>query len=687
MEFGISTARITTLTINFLGIQERDEADPHIVKQMTSKPTTAQWLAIALILFARPIPEVNGQPIKENLLAGKEVSFRFDEDREIPAAWIQEAISRHVPVNIRNAIIIGALKLQYEVCAQEIAFQSCVFQEPADFSYAVFKRKLILNDSTFDNGANFENASLESNAFFDSTRFVASGADFTAATFRKSASFVHGNFEGEARFQDAHFASFADFREAVFQQTVSLSRTTIDGPAFFGDATFKAKADCIDLHISGAADFHGAIFKADAIFNAVRIDQYAYFGATFESVADFTGIQIGSMANFQGATFKRDANFNSARIGWHAVLGWTPDNPDPPAVFEGEANFVALSIGDQANFVGVDFKKKVTFNGARFGRDALFFQIKDKGKDVRTVFESEAGFTNVHFNGEANFRGALFKGDAFFNRTEFSAGARFGTAVFEKDVSFNNSRFAGDTWFDDTSFGGASSFQETTFRLVQFTSDNGKSGHDQFHTSLDLRGCTYERIQANWPTMMRRLEPYDRQPFTQLEKTLRAAGDDHAADEVYLERQRIERHRKWQNREYESWFASAAYGLIANYGVRPFRLIGVSIALLALGALFFRKPGTVVRENAAKNEEAMPARLSIAEAFAVSLHNFLPVTIPMGADWKPRAEPVEIKIPFTKKKFLRIRPTSFATFVLRIAGWILVPLGVAALSGLLRVSS
>jgi hypothetical protein len=33
-----------------------------------------------------------------------------------------------------------------------------------------------------------------------------------------------------------------------------------------------------------------------------------------------------------------------------------------------------------------------------------------------------------------------------------------------------------------------------------------------------------------------------------------------------------------------------------------------------------------------------------------------------------------------------IRPDVFATFALKLAGWILVPLGVAALTGLLKVN-
>ena len=624
------------------------------------KPATARLLLIAVIVVAQPLSESRGQSIKEKLLAGEEISFGFEENRQVPAAWIQEAIARHARVNVSNAVITGKLTLQYAVCEQEIALRACEFREPPDFSYAVFKRKLILSDSTFENGASFESATMESDIRLDNARFVEGAANFSATNFGKPASFIHCQFEDEARFDNAHFRSLADFREATFLRGVNLHGTDIGGPAYFGYAIFKQSADCIDLHIAGSADFKGATFNQDAIFNAVRIDQYVYLGATFEGRAVFTGIQIGSMLNCQDAVFKSDAVFNLARVGWHAVFGWTPDNKSRPAIFEGETDFIGMLVGDQANFVGVVFKKKVTFDGARFNRDAIF-RSHDDGRVPATVFEGEAKFIGTRFVGEADFQDAVFKGNVSFNRAEFGTLARFGKTLF----------------------GDASSFQETNFRVVEFSPDGRAGKEAQFQGALDLRGCTYERIQANWPMMVKKIEPYDRRPFTQLEKVLRATGDDDAANAVYLERQRIERHRKWQNHDYEGWLASAAYGLLANYGVRPFRLIGVSIALLALGTIFFRQRDTVSKGEQNNDE---PAHLSFGEAFAVSLHNFLPVTVPMGSEWKPRPEPVAIKIPFTNRKLFQIRPATFATFVLRIAGWILVPLGVAALSGLLRVS-
>ncbi len=101
---------------------------------------------------------------------------------------------------------------------------------------------------------------------------------------------------------------------------------------------------------------------------------------------------------------------------------------------------------------------------------------------------------------------------------------------------------------------------------------------EQFQKAVDLRGCTYDRIQVDWRSLLRRrdgnerINPYDRQPYARLEKIFRAVGQDRAADKVYLERRRVERQRMFIQAPL-SWLGDLLYKWIANYGVRPYRLI------------------------------------------------------------------------------------------------------------------
>jgi len=74
--------------------------------------------------------------------------------------------------------------------------------------------------------------------------------------------------------------------------------------------------------------------------------------------------------------------------------------------------------------------------------------------------------------------------------------------------------------------------------------------------------------------------------------------------------------------------------------------------------------GVVPRDT--KLQKSDPTHLGGTEAFAVSVNRFLPVEVPVGSDWTPTGI-----------------AAIYAT-VHHLAGWILVPLGIAALTGLLH---
>jgi hypothetical protein len=109
---------------------------------------------------------------------------------------------------------------------------------------------------------------------------------------------------------------------------------------------------------------------------------------------------------------------------------------------------------------------------------------------------------------------------------------------------------------------------------------------------------------------------------------------------------------------------------------------------IAVGTIIFQRPGTVVpKGEQLANNTGDAIRLSRWDAFAMSLRQFLPVDVPMGSAWSPSDKPVDINMRlFRWNRMVQIQPTVFATLFLRLPGWILIPLGVAAITGLLRVS-
>ena len=175
---------------------------------------------------------------------------------------------------------------------------------------------------------------------------------------------------------------------------------------------------------------------------------------------------------------------------------------------------------------------------------------------------------------------------------------------------------------------------------------------------------------------MEHLGPYDRQPFTQLEETFRRAGKDKLADDVYYMRKRRESTKNITIRNPGAWLLNRFLWLLTGYGVRLYRLLLAIVPILIIGTLIFHLEGAVKLDIQLPSMMSSQVTLPWWEAFWVSLNTFLPIEIPSGADWKPSSQIIPV---------LSIKFTSFAT-LLNLAGWILVPVGVAGIAGLLKRS-
>jgi hypothetical protein len=228
---------------------------------------------------------------------------------------------------------------------------------------------------------------------------------------------------------------------------------------------------------------------------------------------------------------------------------------------------------------------------------------------------------------------------------------------------------------------GKISFQDTDFRVVYFRNSVEEKvptvGLPQFPArgdgELDLRGFSYGRIFLAWREALDIIEPYDVHPYRQMERAFRDMGLDRDADRVYLAQRwralRLKGPRQWLNRA-----GGFLYWLFARFGVRPWRLAGFSFVLLLISIGIFDQPKAVI---SVKDSPCTAHTLNRREALGVSLDYFLPVPVPVAACWVASRETAFA---------LFGQPVSFSLWgsVLKLMGWIFVPLGVAALTGLLR---
>lgn len=647
-----------------------------------------KWMSRAL--SAEPTPA----DIRALLKAGNPVVFPEAWDaraRTVTAAAITEVVGQPsgkccVPILLANAVIDGPLDLSQCTFECDVWAAGCTFSAEVDFSFATFQRTACFDGSRFQGVADFRAAQCQGDL------------ELRDAEFSGSASFPMLSVAKNLEAQGVRFGGNATFEGAQVLGDV-LTSASGRGARFLGETIWTAAV------IGGQADFRSAEFEATANFDLID----AALGMVFSPAegAGPGGARFAGDASFNGASVRRILEFGSVRFSGGALFdGLTvegdlkcgADDPSQAVIFEGPARFPAAQIEGQADFeyaifredalfrqaefqgevfFGASvFQKEAVFNGCSFRAPALFNTRKHSAP---AHFHSIASFRSAAFSGPADFFTVDFAGVADFEGAHFSAVSDFRQARFGAPVSFTSVTSERDLLFQDCAFQGGAAFRDATAATVCFRdaiSRQAPAGSKpQFLANVDLRGFTYERIYVAWAELLEKLEPFDKQPYAQMERCLRLVGKDRAAEDVYLSERRRTLKYRWKNfgRYKASALVDAMYMLVANFGVRPYQLLAVPLVALLAGTWLFSTPGAVEPK---KDSGQHAHQLTAGEAAAVSLNLFLPVEIPLGDSWKPSERWSPLGTTYA----------AFATGV-KLLGWIFVPLLVAWLTGLLRVKS
>lgn len=641
-----------------------------------------------------------------------------EAERTIEAAWIEHAANSGTNIEIWNATIHGQLNLSGKELRGWLALRHCVVQDAVDFSGCIFHSDLILASTTFLGTVDLRNASAEQDVNLNRTTFKVPGNSFINIEVKGYLMAIGARFLGATSFDDATFGPDVRFNRSVFAR-LSFNSVQGKGSIHFERVRFQQQADFIGMDVDGDLDFTDTFFASgkDARFEVLKVGGDATFDrANFGQKVFFDGSQIDGQGSFRGVVFANGASFTDVKVGGDLIfrhdstngfpaafqLQSTGDPPDSElaadfsdarvsgnfdfrnAEVEGKSSFVGLAVGGGGIFRSTRFngESKIRFDLAHFGGGAFF-------QDAQ--FNGEVDFRGVQIDLDARFSGADFRRAATFEASKFTGLATFASGSFEQmeyggttfdRLSLKHARFEQDAHFDDAVIRGNADFRDATFQVVYFsktgTAQAGGVTVRQFQHDIDLRGCTYKAIDGDWRSLLPREQSgveYNRQPYTQLGRFLTNIGQPEVADEVYLERRTAERKSKWRKRRYMAWFGDFFYFIFLHYGVRPWQLLVLAIILLVAGTLFFSQPHAA---SAKEKKEVAPNELPARDAFELSFHQFLPVDIPFGDQWIPSREGID------SKPGILIRPSTFATFFLRLPGWILVPLGIASFTRLLR---
>ena len=337
--------------------------------------------------------------------------------------------------------------------------------------------------------------------------------------------------------------------------------------------------------------------------------------------------------------FEENFSFRNARMK-QALFDFT--------TFKGKADFNNVRIWTDADFSKAKFMDQADFNNSKIEGDAIFYSNN---------FERKVNFSGVRINGAAKFDETNFKQRVNFNCIQINSNISFINTVFKKNVAFQNA----------------------FFKSIFFEKNGNKV---QFLEKIDLRGCIYDRIYpiSFWEQLIKNLDPYDQQPFKQLEETFRSAGLDKLANDVYYQGRKRRSKENITIRDPFAWLSDYFLRFITGYGVR-LKYLSFTIALiLIIGTVIFHNPGavTLVKDS---NYSSISPQDSYLESFWVSLNTFLPIEISCGADWIPSHNVI-----WSIQTFLGVFTIKYITFasLMKLIGWILVPVGIAGISGILK---
>jgi uncharacterized protein YjbI with pentapeptide repeats len=629
------------------------------------------------------------------------------------------------PLDVQDVIFEQGFTLGDCTVKDYADFSHAIFKHEFFASDTIFRSWVSFRETTFEYATTLQRARFESSIVFDDAHFV--GAfDVTEAKFSRAggtAVFIRVRFDGAANFP---FAQFDDnvlfistqfggqgfFPGTRFGGSVQFDRSHFFDITTFGsdpsqkkfNAVFAGKAFFTETQFDSTVDFDGVTFENDVDFDNAKFRSTATFrGATFKSLCMFSTAQFGSDGYFMGAKFLGQAVFESAHVV--GSLYFQAEKPLPAVIFREDAQFTNIQVENIANFGGGN----ELVRGAVFGGKALFNMARIRGlSDFQGAeFKGDAEFIDVSLGNDAYFLGTIFEGDAAFDRADimgaalfspqagvasskftqparfahkasfstarFGSETRFSKVRFDGNVDFVGAHFEGDAHFEESVFVGPSSFRSAVFHAVYFSITESE-GKPQFRSDIDLLGCIYDRIQIDWRSLMRypngqsRIQPYDRQPYIQLEAALRRLGADAEADAVYADRRRVEN----QKMAGLSKIMDSSYWLFANYGIDLCHEFVFTSLFVLIGILLFIQPGATLLE-----ETGEETNISWYQALPLAIHQFLPFGLPVKPLWIPSRRTVfKFVWPFRTA-------SAYANF-LQIVGWILIPLAAAWLAGFLR---
>ena len=425
----------------------------------------------------------------------------------------------------------------------------------------------------------------------------------------------------------------------VHRHGVRIAHATFPDGIDLVNADVPFNVELSDCHFLDDVELSQSHFKKNLILNGSQLDEMLNF---IDAVVD--GNLEVSKTRFNSP--EGEADLSGLRVGGFLDLR--------EAVFAGNAVFIRTEIGGNIDARAAQFtnpRNEISFDSMKVNGYAFF-------QESVFVFSASFDYARIAENygaDSAHFGNSSPEAKISFNSMQVGRNAFFRKTVFNGWVDFGHADIGGNFVTTEAQFN--SPDKPTNFTGLK--TDIADFSRARFATDYLLDAMAYRELKADSPTAFVDGARYSSDAYASLESFLKRQGMESSANNVYIAQKRRER----SGLNLPGKIGSVVLDLLVGYGRRPWLAFIWSAVCIAIGWLVFRRRKDMEPQKA--EYENRPY-----SAFWYSLDLFLPfVDLQAAGFWSPRKD----------RRFAR----SYVA-IHTLLGWILIPIGLAAVSGLIR---
>jgi len=467
-----------------------------------------------------------------------------------------------------------------------------------------------------------------------------------------------------------------ELTQCQFNKDVIFKNAKVEGHAFFNGSVFEGQVSFTEADIAQDFSINFATYQGqqhDLSFVGMKVGRDAFFnGTVFEEAVYFDRADIANDFYVASAKFQNKqsgASFNSMKVGgsaWFAL-----------ASFDGPVDFQYAKLGNLS-------AENAQFNGEEQIRETTGF---DWSKIAMTN-----NFESIKCEGSGFFGGAIFKGSVSFAKSSFldlligKTDLKSGPAsIPQLDLSFTSIkrrlqisrirvrnliaswlRVEGQAEFSDLTVEHYADLHDSDFAVLNLSQCNWPKRAKGFRIyGLNFKALRAADEQSESHKVLLKLagqSDYSPDVYGNLEAFFKREGSTADADQAFIEGKCRERKKYRDDGDWSYWLGSWVLDLLVGYGRHPGRAAILCTILVALGCILFAP-----KKMEPQNPEETPR---VYSRFWYSLGLFLPfVDLQANKVWKPKADRTVLR------HYMRVHI---------LLGWILIPIVLAALTGIIK---